>query len=108
MGILANHNEIVGAFSARGWYVIVMEEDNLPSVMQMCDSISHANLIVGPHGAGFANLICASEGATVIEILAVPKNVCFESLACSLNLRYHSIQSNMSHTTPGSSAKINV
>ena len=52
-------------------------------------------MVVGPHGAGLANLLYVAPGSTVIEgVCNRPHvNLCFQWLATVLGHRYHAIPS---------------
>ena len=53
---------------------------------------SEANIIVGPHGAGFTNAVFCQAGSTLIEFLPESYKLdCFERLAGFVGMGYHSI-----------------
>ena len=48
--------------------VVVFDDKQLPTFNETLDIFNRADLIVGPHGAAFANLLAGAPGATVVEI----------------------------------------
>ena len=62
---------------------------------QTRDVFSRAVLIVGPHGAGLANIMFAIPGTAIVEALCHEPhtNICFAVLASQLGMRYHGILS---------------
>ena len=61
--------------------------DSLKEQLQL---FYESDLIIGPHGAGFSNLIFSRIGTTVIEFMPrTYTNPCFEDIAGSLGLEYH-------------------
>ena len=64
---------------------------------------SQADIVVGPHGAGFANMIAMPPWGHVVEVLAhKAPNFMYAGVALRLGLRYHSIIAHdMKHTSKG-------
>jgi len=63
------------------------------SVFEQAQMFNAAQVIVGPHGSGFANLIFARPGTPVIEIDhyhvdAIKQRSCFKKFAALTNCKY--------------------
>ena len=72
-----------------GFLVLEPEEVNWSEQVKL---FSRANLVVGIHGGALANLVFASPGTRVIEVLPLRRLVtCYANLAHILNLDYDSI-----------------
>ena len=73
---LANEQELETLLAGAGFTIIHLEE--LPW-MEQISFFQNARLIVGPHGAGLANLVFANPGSTVVELtVGYMFNRCFE------------------------------
>jgi hypothetical protein len=86
---VTNEGEVLEMLTSRGFEVI--DPGALP-VTDQIRAFAEAEWIVGPHGAGFANLAFVSPGASVVELFA-PDYVatCYWKLACcvpGLGYRY--------------------
>jgi hypothetical protein len=66
--IVTNEDEIVEMLAARGFEVV--DTGAFDSETDKIRAFGEAEVIMGPHGAGLANIIWASPGATVIEFFA--------------------------------------
>ncbi|MEO6886000.1 MAG: glycosyltransferase family 61 protein [Jatrophihabitantaceae bacterium] len=78
--VVTNEAEVVESLAARGFTVI---DPGRMSVTEQIDAFARAALIVAPHGAALTNLIFASPGSAVVELLpsgAVLPN-CYWTLA---------------------------
>jgi capsular polysaccharide biosynthesis protein len=60
-----NEAELASHLAARGFETVA--PDAL-SFAEQLDAVAGASVIVGPHGAGLANMIFAADGVTVVEI----------------------------------------
>ena len=67
----------------------------LPSITETMVIFYEAVLVVGPHGAGFSNLIYSQPGTYVIEGVCNPPhtNLCYQRSAHILGHHYHAIMS---------------
>jgi capsular polysaccharide biosynthesis protein len=65
--ILANEEEILPALMEMGFQVFRLEEMPFDEQVRV---FRNAEIVVGPHGAGFTNLIFSKPGTHVVEILA--------------------------------------
>merc|ERR1719183_1964664 len=70
-------------------------------VATQCGLFHGAKLIVGPHGAGFVNLLCARKGTPVIEFQQAQHAHDFELLTAKLGLPYIGIHTSIEHDWPG-------
>ncbi|MNK49709.1 hypothetical protein D3C87_685720 [compost metagenome] len=69
---------------------IIFEELSMPQVIATCNSCSH---IIGPHGAGFSNLIFCKEETKVLEIFSDNQFIpLYSRLSQVCNLTHHAIQ----------------
>ena len=73
---LANEDELEALLANAGFAIVHLEE--LPWIDQIT-LFQNARVIVGPHGAGLANLVFANPGSTVVELtVGYMFNRCFE------------------------------
>lgn len=100
-----NHFDVLRAISTavapRGWKVRVHSYRSLGDVAEQCSLFHNAGLIVGPHGAGFVNLLCARRGTPVIELQQRPHALDFEFLAGKLGLPYIGVPTRIPHNDNG-------
>lgn|GEM_PF-1887942 len=83
---LANENELERLLAGAGFAIVHLEE--LPWIEQI-RFFQNARLIVGPHGAGLANLVFANPGSTVVEFtVGYMFNRCFEWISTVAGHRY--------------------
>lgn len=61
---VANEREIETVLDSRGFETVRLEE---LSVKEQAELFASAEVVVGPHGAGFANLVFCQPGAKVVE-----------------------------------------
>ena len=77
-----------------------------PSLQETRRLFNRAVMVVGPHGAGFANIIFSQPGLCVVEGLCYDHlmriNQCYKDLAQSLGHIYHGVTpvKQCMHTTP--------
>jgi capsular polysaccharide biosynthesis protein len=87
--IVTNESEVVGTLAGLGFEVV---DPGAHSVAEQIRMFAEAECIVSPHGAALTNILFASAGASVIEILAPDYvDVGFWKLAAAipgLNYRY--------------------
>jgi len=86
---IENENEVMQLLAHYGFEKIYMEDLSYEQQISIC---ANAKYIVGPHGAGLANLLFAREDASVLELSGAPdiwKPVTdFYRLSNILNLKY--------------------
>ncbi len=73
------------------------------SIVDQIKTFSEASVIVGPHGAGLANLVFATQGAFVVELSDIIMSYMhdFKEISESIPLRYNNLMSNQVRTYPG-------
>ena len=82
---LVNEAEVLGALEALGFKAVVLEELSFP---EQAELFRNASIVVGPHGAGLANIVFCRVGTVVVEIVGKFVNASFFTLAASLGLKY--------------------
>ena len=83
---LSNEAELIEALARVGFASVTLETLSLAEQIRL---VRGADIIVAPHGAGLANIVFASPGAVVVELLMDSYvNWCFRHLAAVLGLRY--------------------
>lgn len=83
---MLNENEIIDYFKGLGWGIIEMEQLSMAQQIQL---FSQADVICGPHGAAFTNLLWCRPGCKVIELVpSTWMNGVYEGLADVLKLDY--------------------
>jgi hypothetical protein len=83
---VTNEAEVRRLFEKKGWALIAPEKLDIPSQIQL---FSQAESVCGIHGSAFANLLWASPGCRVLEL--IPENFlsgAFECVAKVLNLSH--------------------
>ena len=90
---LAEHDEVkdilVELASQFGLTLEVFSDRDLPGFNDTLKIFHRALLVVGPHGAGFSNLMFSRPGTGVLELLCNPRpNYCYETLAKTLGHVY--------------------
>lgn len=100
---LLNHDEVFEAIKAAlpDWKHDVLSATNLPDVYRQCDMFYRAHLVLGPHGAGFSNIVCSKPGTPVIEFQQTPHSKDFELLAGKLDMPYFGIPTEINHLGRG-------
>lgn len=99
---LTNHDELLKALQETlpsGWTVEVFPDPS-PDARTTCNMFHRADLIIGPHGAGFSNLMCSKENVPLIEIQQKPHAKDFQMLSGRLGMPYFGIPTEMSHGKP--------
>lgn len=82
-----NERELIEELEKYGIKRYALEE---LSVVEQADLFAGADLVIGPHGAGFSNLVF-SEHATVIELFGSKVKSNFDRLSTACGLEYTSI-----------------
>lgn len=101
---IQNHDEVVKAAHEimKGWSIEIFSDyPHTPSVLTTCATFARASIIMGPHGAGFANLVCARSKTVLIEFKQLPHSWDYQLLSMKLDMPYVGIQTNMKHNDPG-------
>jgi capsular polysaccharide biosynthesis protein len=84
---VSNEREVERLLINYGFKVVYFEDYTFQEVVQLC---AGAELLVGIHGAGLANILFMPESAVIVEFRKFDngKNVFFEYLADALKLRF--------------------
>lgn len=82
-----NESEVVSALQTRGFERYVLEE---LSVAEQIELFADAEAVVGPHGAGFANLVYA-ETPLVVELFGQKRLNTYHRLSTALGFQYEPI-----------------
>jgi capsular polysaccharide biosynthesis protein len=61
------------------------------TLMEQISFFGNAKKIVGPHGAGMANMIWVKKRANIVEMFGLERNPCFQKLSASLGHGYVSV-----------------
>lgn len=98
-----NHDEVVAATQKAlpGWNIQEFTDYPLPPVRTTCEMFHNASIIIGPHGAGFANLVCARRGAVLVEFQQLNHVTDFEVNSLMLGLHYLGIRTEIDHHANG-------
>lgn len=84
-----NENALQEMLESKGFKTLYLEE---LSIFDQARYINNAQIIIGPHGSGFTNLIFARPGTKVLEIdhgLEGEQRSCFSYIARSMECDYH-------------------
>lgn len=100
---LVNHDEVAASVrdALPNWNHVVFSASELPDTYEQCAMFYRAHLILGPHGAGFSNMICAKAGTPVIEFQQQPHAKDFELLSGKLGMPYFGIPTEIPHSGKG-------
>ena len=83
---IVNEEELVDFLESRGFKGIVPGELSFAEQVRI---FSQAEIIIGPHGSGLANMVFTPPGATLIELFPPNYiNCCYWALANACNNRY--------------------
>ena len=94
---LTNHEDVyevlrqLGEQTARE--VVVFDDSQLPSFEKTLELFYRADVVVGPHGAGMANLLAARPGTTVVDVHCTNGvRPSIRLIALRLGMRYFAMQ----------------
>jgi capsular polysaccharide biosynthesis protein len=83
---ILNEDEVLMLLKKYDFEII---EPELFSISSQAEIFNHASFIIGPHGAGFTNLIFCRENTKIIDIFSQEwVNHCYSIIASVNNLRY--------------------
>ena len=86
---IINEAEILKEVLGYGFQVVSLT--GVPFLQQV-KLFSEARIVVGPHGAGFANAVFCPSGSVLIEFMPERRQIdCFARLAHFVGMEYHSI-----------------
>lgn len=97
---LANELELVPLLEDLGFAIVLLEELGFAEQVRL---FSEAKVIIGPHGAGLANMVFANPGATVIELTPGGNRNgrgYFENLAAGASHHYRRVVGNAGWEEP--------
>lgn len=86
---IINEEELMTALYDRGFIRVKLSELSIKSQIQM---FAQADTVVGPHGAGFANLMFSDDDVSVIELFGAKEGLSTFDLAEVLDQEYACIQ----------------
>lgn len=90
---LANEKELEQTLRRLGFDILFFEEMAFKDQME---SIANARIIIAPHGSGIANIIAATPGVHLVEIVSPTWfNTCYAKLALQLGVDYTCITTAM-------------
>lgn len=82
-----NESQVIQLLQSLGFKKLVLESI---SIREKAALFSKAKVVIGPHGAGFTNLVFCNPGTTVIEFFSPNYvNVCYWALSNQLDLEYY-------------------
>jgi capsular polysaccharide biosynthesis protein len=87
-----NEGECMQLLSSQGFHSVILENMNL---LDQINIFRNADIILGPHGAGFTNLIFASPTTKIVEIRSEKQGgdyssaTCYEELSSILEIEHH-------------------
>ncbi len=87
-----NEEECMQLLSSQGFQSVILENMNL---IEQVNVFRNADIILGPHGAGFTNLIFASPTTKILEIRSEKQGgpyssaTCYEELSKIIGLEHH-------------------
>ena len=84
---ISNHDQLLASLQ-KHWDVVVHLGEG--TFVEQLTVFASASVVVGPHGAGLANIMVMQPGAKVYEFIPVQGglNVCYTVLAVTLGLQY--------------------
>ena len=86
IGGVTNESEIIDLLKTYG--IVSVELEEMPFAEQV-NIFYHAEVVVGPHGGGLANLVFCSKGTKVIELFPATTIDAFFTLSRALELDYY-------------------
>ena len=92
---LANHDSLKRAleFHFPDSELIEFSDQDVPTFEQIQKIFYQASVVIGPHGAGFTNIISCRPGTLIIEHHGDSPNFCYRTQAEILGLKYYGILS---------------
>lgn len=100
--VIENIVEVLTEVRRAGWDVKVFDAKDQLDAEAQCRLFHSASLVVGAHGAGFTNMLCACPGTTILEIRQSTDgyNQVFLRLASALGLKYTGLPTNPPFSLP--------
>lgn len=100
---ILNENEVLALLSDLKFQVAMLEDMTFSAQVEL---FRRARVVVGPHGAGLANIAFCRQGTRVVEVVGKFVNASFLTLAASLGLRYFLFQGKQVKRYPESRSDI--
>ena len=94
---LNNHDAVVRMLDSykptKSFELVIFDDTQLPSMEQTMALFHRAVLVLGPHGAGFSNILYSLPGTVVIDIqcCCYYMRTCYKNLALKLGMRYYAM-----------------
>jgi hypothetical protein len=89
---ILNEDQLIDYLSNNGFEIVQLEK---LTVREQAKLFNEAKIIIGPHGAGFTNMIFCNPQVKIIEIYPPEfKTPCFWNISRLMKLEHHCIQSN--------------
>lgn len=85
---IVNNDEVVSNLKMQNFKILNLSEY---SFIHQVNLFKNAKIIIGLHGAGFANLVFSRQGTKIIELKSVTAGNLFKNLAKSCKLKYFCI-----------------
>jgi capsular polysaccharide biosynthesis protein len=92
---ITRESEVLSVLQNRHFECVYCEDLSLRDQVRL---FAEAKVIIGPHGAGFTNILYAREGTIVGEIYGVDCIPCYKVMAHQLSLSYHKYQAQPAST----------
>jgi hypothetical protein len=101
---VTNRHQVYNLLKEKGFEVeVLILSDYLESIGDAHKKLHSASLIIGPHGAGFANIIAFNPDAAVIEFHAEQfQRIVYGKMAAVLGMKYNALlvpAKDLKHTT---------
>lgn len=95
--VLQNQMEMEGELKswAPTWNFVVFDEQVLPDVPSTCAMFQRADIVIGVHGAGMANLVCSRAGTHLVELTVLDQPTDYIQLAKRLKMHHHGLPSGL-------------
>jgi capsular polysaccharide biosynthesis protein len=88
---MLNENELIPGLRDRGFQILRLEDY---SVREQIHLFAHAEIVVGPHGAGHANILWSRPGTKLFEVFHPAwKHPCYSILSSLVGIEYHYMMS---------------
>lgn len=84
---MENEQDLLGGLLERGFEIITLEEISLAEQIRI---FQEAKIVVGPHGAGHANILWSAPGTNLLEVFSPTwMHPCYAILARNCGIEYH-------------------
>lgn len=84
---MENEQDLLGGLLERGFEVVTLEETPLAEQIR---TFQEATIVIGPHGAGHANILWSAPGTHLLEVFSPSwMHPCYAILASNCGINYH-------------------